>query len=187
MIQVIDNAIPQYLQDFYELLILGKSGNQRVKPVIDLHCKYEKTAIDEKGNMPVSFVHLLKTQFETSKHLPNFYQIIDIYCKNSGDILHDVIAGRIYLTTPQNTSKSHYDPHIDMQKWHKVLLYYVNDADGDTVFFDKKGNVTESVSPKKGRLVVFNGDIYHAAGIPKNNHRCVVNFDINVEETSIWK
>lgn len=183
MIQVIDDAIPKYLQDFYELAILGKNGNERIKPMVDLHCKYEKTALDDQGSMPLSFVHLLKTPFETSKHLPNFYQIIDIYCKNSGARCHDVLTGRIYVTTPQNTDKEHYDSHVDMQKWHKVLLYYVNDADGDTVFFNKKdGLIIDRVSPRKGRLVAFDGNIYHAAGIPKNGHRCVVNFDVNLEE-----
>lgn len=186
MIQVIDDAIPSYLQDFYELSILGKSTNKRIKPTVDLHCKYEKTAIDESGNMPLSFVHLLKTPFETSKHMPNFYQIVDIYCKKSNSIMYDILAGRIYVTTPQNTNKVHYEPHVDMEKWHKVLLYYVNDSDGDTVFFNKKdGKIIERVSPKKGRLVAFDGNIYHAAGIPKNNHRCVVNFDVNLGENTL--
>jgi hypothetical protein len=178
MIQVIDDAIPKYLQDYYELSILGKSNQQRIKPTIELHCKYEQTAVDQSGYMPVSFVHLLKTSFETSKHLPNFFQIIDIFCKKSNTTLNDVLTGRIYLTTPQQTEKTHYKPHIDTSKKHTVLLYYVNDADGDTVFFDSNNKIIDNVSPKKGRLVVFNGSIYHAAGIPKKTHRCVVNFDI---------
>ena len=59
-----------------------------------------------------------------------------------------------------------------------VILYYVNDADGDTVFFDGNNNIVKSVTPKKGTAVLFNGHILHAGGIPKKHSRCIVNYNI---------
>ncbi len=86
----------------------------------------------------------------------------------------------------------------------------MNDSDGDTVILKNKfeygkdedddstaGNpnwhnpkglitddahieILERVTPKQGRVVVFDGAHYHAAGIPKYNERIVLNFDVFV-------
>ena len=83
-------------------------------------------------------------------------------------------------------------PHIDAHRDDKYfsLVYYVNDVDGDTVIFkQRKGEVTAqevidgkldvmtTVSPKKGRVVIFDGDLYHAVGKPKTDMRCIINFN----------
>jgi len=47
-------------------------------------------------------------------------------------------------------------PHRDMQEEHMVFLYYVNDANGDTIIYDGlEGGHT--VSPKRGAAIVFDG------------------------------
>ena len=38
--------------------------------------------------------------------------------------------------------------------------------------------IVESVTPKKGTAVLFNGHILHAGGIPKKHSRCIVNYNI---------
>ena len=179
MITVVDQAIPEYLQDFFEMIILGRSNNNKIKPLVDFQCKYENTAKNLKY-VPVSFVHLLKNEFTVSAHYPNFYQIIDIFSKAANCSIKNVLNGRIFLSTPHYTEHKHYLPHTDLNIPHTVLLYYVNTADGNTTFFDDAGNIIKEVEPKKGRLVIFDGSIKHAAGIPKTNHRCIVNFDIEI-------
>ena len=82
-------------------------------------------------------------------------------------------------------------PHVDLYYSHVVMLYYVNESDGDTVIYKEKYNgngeakypshLTElkRIKPKKGRLVVFDGLHYHASSNPrKNPYRCVINFDL---------
>jgi len=107
---------------------------------------------------------------------------------------NDVISCRSFLQFPLSTvSERPVDPcHIDIPKDHLVLLYYVIDADGDTLFVDKtlpKNNVQEKVTietatiihkvtPKQGRAVIFDGRNYHTAEQPKNGMRCIINFDI---------
>lgn len=179
MIQVVDQAIPTYLQDFYELAVFGKSNDSRIKPLIDFQCKFEKTA-SNLSYTPLTFVHLLKNEFETSSHFSNFYQIVDIFSKATGSQIKKIYNGRIFLSTPHDTDKSHYLPHVDLNFPHLVVLYYINDADGSTKFFDQNGNVIKEVEPKKGRMVIFDGSIKHAAGIPKTGHRGVVNFSIEI-------
>jgi len=80
-----------------------------------------------------------------------------------------------------NKPEYHNIPHIDLtDNKHFVCIYYVNDSDGDTLFFDneKNCNVIDRVSPKKGRLLVFNGNILHASQHPiKSPERIVINMD----------
>jgi hypothetical protein len=99
--------------------------------------------------------------------------IIIMSDKISDSHIYEIDVNKEYKTKLKN-----YAAHQDFSFKHTVVLYYVNDADGDTVFFDNDNNIVQSVSPKRGRVVVFDGEIYHGGGIPKIGPRCVVNFDI---------
>ena len=79
-------------------------------------------------------------------------------------------------------------PHIDFkQVRHLVLLYYVNDCDGDTIFYNLSDcddhrldelKVWRRESPKKGDIVIFDGRIFHSPSCPvKSVHRLTLNFD----------
>ena len=107
------------------------------------------------------------------------------------------IRRKINKTSPLNTL---YDAtklmHIDMGDDHIVIIYYINDSDGDTILFtNKKGNSAENikdnfssintddfqllkrVSPKKGRVLVFNGNLYHYGEYPNQGNRFVINYN----------
>lgn len=77
------------------------------------------------------------------------------------------------------TQSSPNTPHIDLSAPHIVLLYYVNDSSGPTIFYDENLKVVNEVSPKRGRMVIFDGSIYHSSSPPQiNSHRCVINFNL---------
>jgi ectoine hydroxylase-related dioxygenase (phytanoyl-CoA dioxygenase family) len=74
-------------------------------------------------------------------------------------------------------------------------LYYVCDSDGDTIIYDKKCetykefenminsntktlNIQKKITPKQGRVVLFNGLLYHTAEQPNKDIRCIVNYDL---------
>lgn len=62
-----------------------------------------------------------------------------------------------------------------------TLIYYVNDSDGNTVFYnDETSNtILQEVEPKKGRIVIFPSKITHAGNRPKmNDTRIVINFNM---------
>lgn len=177
-IWILDDVIPEHLQDYFELSILGKSGDKQMHPTVPLKVKYELSADEQYA--PMSFVHLLKSSHTLSEHLPNFSLIPQLVCAEIGKQMKEIIVGRIFIVTPYDTQLKHYSPHVDLPFDHLVVLYYVNDADGDTVFFNKKNEIIKSVSPKRGRVVAFDGSIYHGGGVPKNGPRCAINFDVYI-------
>ncbi|HEX4405318.1 MAG TPA: 2OG-Fe(II) oxygenase, partial [Polyangia bacterium] len=72
-------------------------------------------------------------------------------------------------------------PHIDVpDPGYKSLLYYVKDSDGDTFFFnetwrDKKAlTLKQRISPKKGKAVVFDSNVWHASSNPRQSQNRVV-------------
>ena len=97
----------------------------------------------------------------------------------------DVLQGRSFFQLPTNIKREDVDsPHTDMQFKHFVMLYYVCDSDGDTIIYNEKTisekgfTVKKKITPKKGRVVLFDGSLYHTAQQPNHNLRCVVNYDL---------
>ena len=70
------------------------------------------------------------------------------------------------------------EPHQDEHTGTTVsMIYYLHDCDGDTVFFNNDGSLMDRVSPKRGRIAVFDSDIIHAAQNPvKNDFRVITNY-----------
>ena len=97
----------------------------------------------------------------------------------------DALQGRSFLQLPTNIKREDVDsPHTDMQFKHFVMLYYVCDSDGDTIIYNEKTisekgfTVQKKVTPKQGRVVLFDGALYHTAQQPNHSIRCVVNYDL---------
>ena len=98
----------------------------------------------------------------------------------------NVLQGRSFLQFPVNTDGTIDSPHIDIcsEVDFIVALYYVVDSDGDTVIYNeteesKTYTIKKSVTPKQGRMVIFDGSLYHAAEQPINsNTRCIVNYNL---------
>ena len=102
----------------------------------------------------------------------------------------NVIQGRSFLQFPVNTDGTIDLPHIDIigKAEFIVALYYVCNSDGDTIIYnervqnpERKYTIKERVTPKQGRMVIFDGGLYHAAEQPINsNTRCIVNYNLGV-------
>jgi len=179
-LEIIDNCIPEFYQDYFEAICLGKTKGCEIETGLAWTAKYEGTARRD-GVSPLSFKHVLKSSAELSEHLVNFSTIPVSVVNKLGFGLNELIFARLFLTIPYNTDLKYHDPHVDLNFPHTSLIYYVNDSDGDTVFFqpDYK-TIYTSVTPKKGRCVVFNGLIPHSAGIPTAGPRCIANFNLQI-------
>ena len=73
---------------------------------------------------------------------------------------------------------SHQPIHRDSElKVNKSLIYYINDSDGDTIFFNKKLKEIKRITPKKNTAILFDSDILHCGSNPiKSSIRGVINF-----------
>ena len=90
------------------------------------------------------------------------------------------IRGRCYLQLPGLCEAKFKKPHTDSSDDHLVALYYVNNSDGNTIFYDSADNPTGiEIEPKKGRLLIFDGKMRHGAGVPKFSPRCVINYNFS--------
>lgn len=122
-------------------------------------------------------------------------QIID-YVLNETDLkLNRILRIKANFLT-KNTDHSFDEmcinfPHLDNYHEHKVLVYYVNDSDGDTVLFNERFkeehrtrtdtielSTKSRVKPKKGRILMFDGLQYHTSQNPiTSDYRCVLNIN----------
>lgn len=83
----------------------------------------------------------------------------------------------------------HNTPHRDMEIPHYTAVYYINDCDGSTVIFREqeiaeKYYPLEKITPKKGKVVVFDGLHFHASTCPKVFNKrivCTINFAANLK------
>ena len=88
------------------------------------------------------------------------------------------LHGRLYLQVPMAIEEKHKKPHVNLPGKHWVVLYYINDTDGTTAFYNPDGTLRTEVEPKRNRLVIFDGTIKHSVGIPKLSPRAVLTYDM---------
>jgi hypothetical protein len=141
------------------------------------------------------------------QHLPKYLNlnllnrvkiIAEQACIGIDKKLKEIYQARSFMHFPISAdSRNEFDNiHIDIPFEHLVVLYYVNDTDGDTFIFDKfadlnnlksptlkenEVSVIKKISPKKGRALVFDGRRYHSSSAPTKNIRCIINFDIAIK------
>lgn len=129
----------------------------------------------------LQFVHILlvaDTQKANSGYYKLFEEKLPFIMKKLSLKNIEILRAKINLQTQITDNKPyfHNTPHIDAFYGHNVFMLYLNNSDGDTVFFDKDKNIIKKVSPKKNRVVVFDGMNYHSGSHPyKSNKRIVMN------------
>ena len=134
-----------------------------------------------------AFVHDY-TNYEEGVTSAFHYLFIDLIKKSCSKLKIkevDVLQGRSFLQLPTNIKREDVDsPHTDMPYKHFVMLYYVCDSDGDTIIYNEKIisekglTAQRKITPKQGRVVLFDGAYYHTAQQPNHNVRCIVNYDL---------
>lgn len=126
----------------------------------------------------MQFVHKFKD--DDGNVVSNFSGITDYILRKF--IEHTNILPKRHFRVKMNLQPKvdiigHNTPHVDFPKKHWVLLYYVCDSDGDTVIFNND-TIVNTVSPKAGRYLLFDGSQKHAGAHPNiSDKRVVVNFN----------
>ena len=140
-----------------------------------------KTDKEEDYKINYSWFHTLFFDGKINSDFYNvFYYPIMTILENFKQDMDDLIRIRIGLITSVNKPVIN-PPHIDSNDPHKVILFYLNDSDGDTIFYknDRKTQI-KRITPVSNTAVFFNGDIPHSSSKPVNFKRRIV-FNINLK------
>ena len=205
MIKVIDDFVnPSYYKGI-KSAVLGQAfpwlwcsniSDQTAKPS-KTSFGFTHKLVDERDSQPVSdFYQFL---------LPMFLQALEK--TNAGS----VIRARGDMTVFSGKQIT-YEPHIDMLTKNISAIFYVNDADGDTIIYREKYQSEEDslsdpsyhslgqrpnmkpeipktlteeerVTPKANRLLLFNGEHWHTGQSPiKHSRRVLINFNLGNSE-----
>lgn len=183
---VVDNFIPKSMQERYKAWLLGEQfpwfytpdvtfGNgaqQRPCMTHRLYADGNKISALDVDYLAHLGAEKVNYKFNSIKHGKAILQF---------PIRENVIGKEL------DNLHTDIDPHED----HLVVLYYVMDADGDTIICDhrnidyqdrnlqaKNFNVIERVTPKQGRAVLFDGSYYHTAVQPRHGMRCIINLNV---------
>lgn len=156
--------------------------------------RYRESLVEKKGQWEHLFGFANVFVNEEGIRCGDIFKIIAPICKIATDHIgykmNEIAFARSFLTVPSPGKSGISSPHVDLEdEDHLVCLYYVNDADGDTILFDKMDmgdefdeneelNVIARITPKKGRILLFCGRQYHAASLPENSTRIIINFDL---------
>ena len=180
MIQIFDNIFTdEEIKEIYDVTI---------SPTFAYYHNFETYTEDERDPRLVgkdlsrfsSFEYMAHQIVYEGKTYSNADQlsnkILDIIKSRTDLTFKNVITARIHLLTPGKPLIAL--PHIDTDYPHKVVLYYVNTTNGNTIFYDDDLNITHEVEPVGGRFVVFDGNTLHGNVLPENNHRIVFNFNL---------
>jgi hypothetical protein len=188
-VEVFDNIIPKNISDTVENLIFKKhnlldydlSPNWKFEPSLS-----NKETLDY--GMGFQICDILKDN-QLMKIPPNgfFYLNPLYYFAFSQNIqIMELQNARSWLTFPSSSS-SYSENRIHNDRRNNkgivdskvgILLYYINDSDGDTILYENdKKTERKRITPKKGRCVFFSNLIPHQAGLPIKSPRAVINYN----------
>ena len=91
-----------------------------------------------------------------------------------------LLRARLDMTVKSPPGTIH-TPHQDLKQPHWTTIFYLNDADGDTVIYnetERSDNYTikDIITPKKNRIICFDGSHFHTGHSPsKCSNRILMN------------
>lgn len=187
---VFDNFITKQYQDQIEETLCNNSFpwyrepltvNTKTLPVVNF--TGYNNVVDSS-----QFIHFLKNENTFS----NFYYLItpiitQLEIKLKIPLFNKIVRAKANLLTQDRSNVGTYHfPHRDMYDTGgariQTLLYYVNDSDGDTVLFNERDHIdntlTERVrsTPRKGKAIFFDSEFLHTSTSPiLSKERIVIN------------
>ena len=181
--KVIDDFVPIKYQDELQKLFLSGDFNWFYRPAT---VNYDAPGIITMANTTegAQFTHLFCAQ---NNRMSDYYGAIQPLLFNlvarESLCIDDVYRIKANLMLKECTfhKEHHRTPHVDYSGNDSctTIIYYINDCDGDTIFFDGTGKVTNRIAPKKGRVVIFDSKMIHAGQPPKEaSVRVLLNINI---------
>jgi hypothetical protein len=185
MIEIVENFLnPKYVDYLEDLIVSSKLPLYYNKKTVDVdYSPSESFVVLENAKDSSQFTHHFIRDKEIVSDFWQWVAPINIFlmakCGVNADMDLDRVKLNIKCQDSSCNKNEHSIPHLDViDKKGITGIYYVNDSDGDTLFFDKDMNIFQRNSPKKGSLIYFDNTIFHAGQSPiTNDYRSVINFN----------
>ena len=195
MIKIYDNFLPKHLENNIEQRLTASdfpwyyndhtTGNYKQTMAISDNIKDYQQWIHlfySYDNSESEFISFKNSEF--THIIDRLKDGIQSYMGWTSPHLYRIKAN-FQFPFPDNKPEYFNQPHCDFEdsEFITTAIYYVNDSDGDTLFFDNETelNIIDKVTPKKGRLVMFNSTTLHAGQHPiKSNRRIIINLNFMV-------
>ena len=182
--KIINNFIPEKQQREIHDYVMDRKFAYRLYPSHIFTS--DQADLEKMFYSPVQFSHQMYMYGEekASPHLPMAMPILKAIELTCGPIT--LFRCKVNMLTPHppySNYQSHV-PHTDMKYDdgtkvpHMVCLYYINESDGPTYFFNDNLEIEDCVEPEAGRAIIFDGSKLHASSSPVHNpFRLIMNID----------
>jgi len=118
----------------------------------------------------------------------NVKHFIEFKTDNKVEKFSRILFGYMPPDPSYDNEKYHMTPHVDFKtdgKW-RNFLYYLNDNDACTLFFNQvfkkdvpenyeKQEIVYKIKPVKNKAVIFDSSIYHAGNVSNVDKRLILN------------
>lgn len=180
---VIDDLVPVEHSKYLESYFTGNEVDWFFQPDITYHQSHENFKNIKSHN--VGFSNLIYNMGDTPGYLYHTMAPIMYAALNVLNITPlKLLKARAFMQLPTSNQENEVNnPHVDANIKHIVILYYITDADGDTLIYNEteeseEYTIMDRVQPKRGRCVVFDGRHYHSSSKPTNNIRATININV---------
>lgn len=184
-IRIVENFFPLYLQKKYKGIFFSEQITWNFNQYAT--SSNNDTSYNTNIKEDSSFVHIFE---QSNKETSLFLEQVSKSIKEHFSVdVKEILRARLRFSMPNPLYEDNWylPPHTDFMIPHHTLIYYINDNDAETLFFDQKHvpesksnfdmKVIKKIKPKQGTAVLFNGLIFHAAKTSKLNPRMLLNIN----------
>jgi hypothetical protein len=172
MFQIIDNLLSDTEKDIIETEILS----EKTQWVLNRFAAYKNSSygVDQEyiRNMK-SLRHVIFNGGIIDTRLFNLVKIIPerLGAKN----IYNIICQLQFVTGDYTDNTVHVDMPSHPTPYYSTV-YYVNNSDAPTVLYNDDKSEMIRCEHERGKLIMFDGNIFHRSSKPKTDIRCILNF-----------
>ena len=179
---VFDDIINLTYQTKIKELIMNKGSYNNLHfpwyVIKDISCSEE---YEDQGGRFVFIHNFAVEEGISSQFHPFFLKLIQNSCKKINLKKVEIHQGSSILELPSFEKDFIDDPYASVKN-SVSMIYFVTDSDGDVIIYNEKEKsksytIKKKISPKQGRVILFDGELHHVDEEPNESLRCTVNYD----------
>lgn len=176
MYKITENLLTKEQEDALESSVL----NERTQWIFNRYAAYKNSAYnvsDETKRNISSFRHeVYRNGVMVDKEMFNLFKIIPEML--GAKQIYNMICQLQLVTVGVNKPIKHVDMPTHPTPYYSAV-YYINQSDGPTVLYNPDGTELVRCEHERGKVIMFDGNLFHHASKPTTNIRCIMNFCFN--------